>query len=115
MNRITLYGIKNCDSVKKARAWLTKQNLDYHFHDFRADGLEPQQVHAWLDELGLELINRRSTSWKALDEQTRETLSLNTAAELILAQPTLIKRPLLDTGAQRMVGFSEASYAEALK
>ncbi len=115
MNRITLYGIKNCDSVKKARAWLTKQGVDHQFHDFRADGLEAEQVQTWLDELGLELINKRSTSWKALDQQTRETLSLATALELILSQPTLIKRPLLDTGAQRLMGFSESSYTEALK
>lgn len=115
MNRITLYGIKNCDSVKKARTWLANENIDYHFHDFRTDGLDGQQVQVWLNELGLELINKRSTSWKALDEKTRETLSLDTAIELILAQPTLIKRPLLDTGTQRLIGFSEARYGDALK
>lgn len=115
MNRITLYGIKNCDSVKKARAWLAKQGVEYQFHDFRSDGLETQQVQTWLQEFGLTLINKRSTSWKALDEQTREALSLDTAVELILAQPTLIKRPLLDTGGRRLVGFSEASYADTLK
>lgn len=115
MNRITLYGIKNCDSVKKARLWLAKEGIEYRFHDFRTDGLEGQQVRVWLDELGLGLINKRSTSWKALDEQTREALTLDTAAELILAQPTLIKRPLLDTGAHRRVGFSEAGYADSLK
>lgn len=115
MNRITLYGIKNCDSVKKARTWLAKQDIDYHFHDFRTEGLEADQVQAWLNELGLDLINKRSTSWKALSEQSREALFLDTAVELILAQPTLIKRPLLDTGKQRLVGFSETSFANVLK
>jgi Spx/MgsR family transcriptional regulator len=108
---ITLYGIKNCDTVKKARNWLDLHGVDYRFHDFRADGLERETVELWLAELGWEkLVNRRSTSWKALDEKTREGMNEQSALAAILAQPTLIKRPVLDTGHERFTGFSAASY-----
>lgn len=108
---ITLYGIKNCDTVKKARKWLDTHGVEYRFHDFRADGLDKKALAAWLDELGWEnLINRRSTSWKALDGATREKMDEELALPTILAHPTLIKRPLLDTGHERFTGFSAASY-----
>lgn len=115
MSAITLYGIKNCDTVKKARRWLDDNGIPYHFHDLRTDGLDAPRVDAWLQELGLDLVNRRSTSWKALDEQTRSELNAGNATEVILAQPTLIKRPLLDTGAERRVGFKPAEYEALLK
>lgn len=115
MSTITLYGIKNCDTVKKARRWLDDNGISYHFHDVRTDGLDAARVDAWLGELGLELINRRSTSWKALDEQTRNELNVENAREVILAHPTLIKRPLLDTGRERRVGFKPAEYQALLK
>lgn len=108
---ITLYGIKNCDTVKKARNWLDTHGVDYRFHDFRADGLDREMVARWLAELGWEtLVNKRSTSWKALDEATRTGMNQDSALPAILAQPTLIKRPLLDTGHERFTGFSAASY-----
>jgi len=108
---ITLYGIKNCDTVKKARNWLDQHEVDYTFHDVRADGLERETVAAWLDELGWEkLVNKRSTSWKALDTSTRESMDADAALSAIMAQPTLIKRPLLDTGHERFTGFSAANY-----
>ncbi len=108
---ITLYGIKNCDTVKKARKWLDLHGIEYRFHDFRADGLEPETVAGWLAELGWEsLVNRRSTSWKALDPATREGMDNSSALAAILAQPTLIKRPLLDTGHERLTGFTASSY-----
>ena len=110
---ITLYGIKNCDTVKKARNWLQIQGVDYRFHDFRTDGLDSDAVEAWLQELGWQnLVNRRSTSWKALDQDTREQMDDSSALTAILAQPTLIKRPLLDTGQERFTGFSADSYAK---
>jgi len=108
---ITLYGIKNCDTVQKARNWLDLHGVDYRFHDFRADGLERETVQRWLDELGWEnLVNRRSSSWKALDAATRENMDEQSALAAIMAQATLIKRPLLDTGRERFTGFSAASY-----
>ena len=110
---ITLYGIKNCDTVKKARRWLEQHQIDYSFHDFREDGLQQEAVEAWLDELGWEtLVNRRSTSWKQLSPEQRETMDRQSALAAILQQPTLIKRPLLDTGTSRHVGFSTGDYQE---
>jgi Spx/MgsR family transcriptional regulator len=108
---ITLYGIKNCDTVKKARKWLDTQGVDYQFHDLREDGLEPDAVTAWIQELGWEtLLNKRSTSWKALDEKARSGMDDQSALEAVMATPTLIKRPLLDTGKQRFTGFRAADY-----
>jgi Spx/MgsR family transcriptional regulator len=110
-NLITLYGIPNCDTVKKARRWLDQHSIEYRFHDFRADGLEAADVERWLAELGWEtLVNRGSTSWKQLDAGRRESMDNSGAGEAILATPTLIKRPLLDTGRDLHVGFSEAEY-----
>lgn len=110
----TVYGISNCDTVKKARKWLDEAGVTYRFHDFRTDGLSREQVSQWLDELGWAvLVNQRSTSWRELDAQVREQISDGaTAVAAILDQPTLIKRPLLDTGNARHVGFSAASYAQ---
>lgn len=108
---ITLYGIKNCDTVKKARTWLEQHKVDYRFHDFRADGLTTAQVSSWIAEIGLEsLINKRSTTWKELDETTKANFSEATAPAIVSANPTLIKRPLLDTGKQKHVGFKDAEY-----
>ena len=107
----TLYGIKNCDTVKKARRWLDNSGIEYQFHDFRADGLQKKQVQAWIDELGWEtLINKRSTTWKGLSENARSDLNDKTAADLILEHPTLIKRPLLSLKGSHRVGFKEAEY-----
>ena len=110
---ITLYGIKNCDTVKKTRKWLDTHRIEYQYHDFREDGLDPDAVAAWIEELGWQnLLNRRSTSWKALGEQARMSMDEAHAHKAILSHPTLIKRPLLDTGQQRFVGFSAANYAK---
>lgn len=107
----TLYGIKNCDTVKKARTWLEQQKVNYHFHDFRADGLSEAQVKTWIAEIGLEtLVNKRSTTWKELDEATKTNFSEANAARVISENPTLIKRPLLDTGTQKHVGFKDTEY-----
>ncbi len=108
---ITLYGIKNCDTVKKARKWLDVHGIEYHFHDFRVDGLDREAVAGWLNELGWEtLVNRRSTSWKALDQASRDAMNADSALLAIMDQPTLIKRPLLDTGQERHTGFSAPDY-----
>lgn len=107
----TLYGIKNCDTVKKARTWLDQQAVDHSFHDFRVDGLTSAQVKDWIKKLGLDLlINKRSTSWKGLDDAARESLDEHSAVDLILANPTLIKRPLLEHNGECHVGFKAAHY-----
>ncbi|OZY84424.1 ArsC family reductase [Cellvibrio mixtus] len=110
---ITLYGIKNCDTVKKARAWLEHHKVDYHFHDFRADGLGEPLVKKWIAEIGLEtLVNKRSTTWKELNDSIKDNFNADTAVAVIVENPTLIKRPLLDTGTQGYVGFKDAEYSK---
>jgi Spx/MgsR family transcriptional regulator len=107
----TLYGIKNCDTVKKARDWLTSNDIAYSFHDFRADGLDKAQVESWIAEIGLEnLVNKRSTTWKELAENLKQNFNEQNAIALIAEYPTLIKRPLLATDKQKHVGFKEAEY-----
>ena len=109
----TLYGIKNCDTVKKARTWLDGKNIEYKFHDFRADGLTKDQVKNWISEIGLDaLVNKRSTTWKELDEATRNNLNAQNAIAIIAEHPTLIKRPLLDTGKEKHIGFKDIEYAK---
>lgn len=111
----TLYGIKNCDTVKKARDWLEKNSIAYKFHDFRTDGLSEAQVKNWIAEIGLEvLVNKRSTTWKELDETAKNDFEKN-AVKVILANPTLIKRPLLDIGTRKQLGFKEAEYTQIFK
>lgn len=107
----TLYGIKNCDTVKKARHWLDNKGIAYNFHDFRSDGLERATVEQWLQKLGAEkLVNKRSTTWKQLSEQEQQAVLSTKTVELILAHPTLIKRPLLDKGKSLHCGFKESEY-----
>ena len=111
----TLYGIKNCDSVKKARRWLEDQGLDYRFHDFRADGLSAERLALWEAELGYAtLLNTRGTTWRKLEAAQRENLDRERAVALMLAQPSLVKRPVLESGGKTLVGFSPDDYEKAL-
>ena len=110
---ITLYGIKNCDTVKKARKWLDTNNIDYQFHDVREDALMADQVENWVALLGWEpLLNRRSTTWRQLDEADKNDIDAAKARALIMAHPTLLKRPLLEQDGDYMVGFKQADYDE---
>lgn len=106
-----VYGIRNCDTVTKARRWLDDRGIAYRFHDFRSDGLELAPVERWLVELGWEeLVNRRGTTWRQLDANIRDRISATTAAELLLAHPTLIRRPVLEQGERIHLGFSPDAY-----
>ena len=113
----TLYGISNCDTMKKARKWLDDHEIAYAFHDYRKDGLEPAQLENWCKELGVDaLLNRRGTTWRKLPESVKENLTEKAAIKLMLEHPAMIKRPLLDTGSKRTLGFSAEQYArETLK
>ncbi len=103
---IILYGINNCDTIRKARQWLDERAIAYEFHDFRQDGLNPVQLRAWVDELGWnKLINRRGTTWRNLPEITRNTMDETLALAIMEDQPSIIKRPLLDLGTRRVLGF----------
>ncbi len=110
----TLYGIKNCDTVKKARAWLESHGIAYAFHDYKAQGIERARLEAWARELGWErLLNRAGTTFRKLPDSEREGLTEAKALDLMLAQPSMIKRPLLDLGERRLLGFRPADYAAA--
>ncbi|HGG60042.1 MAG TPA: ArsC family reductase [Gammaproteobacteria bacterium] len=109
---ITLYGIPNCDTIRKARRWLDERGVDYRFHDFRKDGLERDQLQAWVDELGWEtLLNKRGLMWRRLPEEKKADLDEKRAVALLLEEPAMIKRPVLDLGDRRVVGFSPEDYA----
>lgn len=108
---IKLYGIKNCDSVKKARAWLEQHQLAYTFHDFRTDGLAAATLRQWALAIGWEaLLNRRSKSWKELPVGEREAVDETSALRLMLANPTLIKRPVVVYGTRIQAGFGEEEF-----
>ncbi|NDO79401.1 ArsC family reductase [Citrobacter sp. NCU1] len=110
---VTVFGIKNCDTIKKARRWLEAHSIDYRFHDYRVDGLESELLNTFIAELGWEaLLNTRGTTWRKLDEATRNSITnANAAAALMTEMPAIIKRPLLWTpGKPMLLGFSESSY-----
>ena len=111
----TLYGIKNCDTVKKARQWLEQNNIAYQFHDFRADGLTSAQLTYFASRVDwITLLNRSSTSWRQLSIEQQSDLTLEKAVELMLVNPTLIKRPVLDTGDKLIIGFKVDHYKTEL-
>ncbi|MHA7926959.1 MAG: ArsC family reductase [Marinobacter sp.] len=102
-----LYGIKNCDTVKKARKWLDENGVDYQFHDFKKDGLDDPLLSSWEKALGWEaLINRRGTTWRKLHEEVRDTISAQTAHAIMLENPSIIKRPVVESGNEVRVGFN---------
>lgn len=113
---IVLYGISNCDTVKKARRFLENHSVPYQFHDFRKEGLSAKQVDNWLNALGLDvLINKRSRTWKELSSKQRAALAGDKGADLIANNPTLIKRPVLELAKAKskpVVGFVEQQYVK---
>jgi arsenate reductase len=110
---IRLFGIPNCDTMKKARRWLEERGIAYDFHDYKKQGLDEAQLRAWIAELGWEkLINRQGLMWRKLPAEVREGLDEAGAIRVMLATPSIIRRPLLDTGRGHYLGFSEAAYAE---
>lgn len=110
---ITLYGIKNCDTVKKARAWLEKQGVAYVFHDYKTAGMDAGRLRAWAGEVGWEtILNRAGTTFRKLPESAKTNLTEAKAIALMLEQPSMIKRPVLDLGKRRVVGFKPELYAK---
>jgi len=108
---VTIYGIKNCDTMKKARAWLDQRGVAYSFHDYKAAGVERGTIEGWARDVGWEtLLNRAGTTFRALPEKEREGLTERKAIALMLAQPSMIKRPVLDVGGKLLVGFKPEQY-----
>lgn len=113
---ITMYGIKNCDTIKKARLWLEGRGIDYVFHDYKASGIDWERLAAWCAEHGWEkLLNRAGTTFRKLAEAEQRDLDADKAIALMIAQPSTIKRPVLDVGGRRLVGFKPDQYEAALQ
>ncbi len=108
---LTLYGIKNCDTVKKARRWLEDHGIEYQYHDFRQDGLDKKQLSGWVEQLGWEaILNKRSTTWRNLPDKDKEITTNTRAVKLLLANPTLIKRPVTVKNKTLLTGFKEIEF-----
>jgi arsenate reductase (glutaredoxin) len=112
---VTIHGIKNCDTMKKARAWLDDRAIAHRFHDYKSAGIDAEILRGWVKQVGWEmLLNRSGTTFRKLPESEREGLTEAKAIALMLAQPSMIKRPVLDIGGKLLVGFKPESYAAAL-
>ena len=110
---ITLYGIKNCDTMKKARAWLDAHAVRYDFHDYKVRGIDRERLERWCREAGWEkLLNRAGTTFRKLPEADKANLDRGAALKLMLAQPSLIKRPVLEGGGRLLVGFTPEAYED---
>ncbi|MGY3081520.1 Spx/MgsR family transcriptional regulator [Bradyrhizobium sp. LM6.10] len=108
-----IYGIKNCDTMKKARAWLDTHGVTYTFHDYKTEGVENDKLKQWSDKVGWEtLLNRAGTTFRKLPDADKEGLSEKKALALMLAQPSMIKRPVLEIGGKVLVGFKPEIYAK---
>lgn len=108
-----MYGIKNCDTIKKARDWLDAKGIAFDFHDYKASDIDRATLERWADQLGWEkLLNRAGTTFKKLPEAEREGVDRDRAIALMLAQPSMIKRPLLDLGGRYALGFKPDLYEE---
>ncbi len=110
----TIYGIKNCDTMKKARAWLDKAGIAYDFHDYKAAGIDKASLEAWAGKVGWDvLLNKSGTTFRKLSEADRATINEKKAIALMIDQPSMIKRPVLAVGGKLLVGFKPAEYEKA--
>lgn len=112
---VTIYGIKNCDTMKKARAWLDKHRVDYVFHDYKVDGIEREKLERWASKAGWEtLLNRAGTTFRKLPDKAKDALTENKAIALMVKQPSMVKRPVIELGAGKLlIGFAPESYKAA--
>jgi len=108
-----LYGIPNCDTMKKARAWLKQHAIDHDFHDYKKAGIDEPTLRAWVEELGWQtLLNTRGMMWRKVPQDVKDSIDEESAVALMLETPSIIKRPVLDTGSARHVGFKPEQYAQ---
>jgi Spx/MgsR family transcriptional regulator len=115
--KATLYGIPNCDTVKKARAWLAEHGVEYDFHDYKKRGIDAARLDAWFAQIGWQaLLNRSGTTWRKLDEAHKASITSAAAASALMrAQPSVIRRPVIETKGVLLVGFDPLRYAEHFK
>ena len=112
--KVTIHGIKACDTMKKARTWLDDHNVAYDFHDYKSVGVAKEKLQDWSKQVGWEvLLNRAGTTFRKVAEKDRENLDEAKAIKLMLAQPAMIKRPVLETDKALLVGFKPEAYAKA--
>lgn len=115
IRHLRLYGIKACDTMKKARTWLDEHGQNYEFHDYKSAGIDRAHLEAWCNEHGWQtVLNRAGTTFRKLDDAAKADLDQARAIELMLAQPSMIKRPVLDLGDRTLIGFKPDLYAAAL-
>jgi len=113
---IEIYGIPNCDTMKKARKWLEAHGIEYRFHDFKKEGIDPELLHNWVAKAGWEtLLNRRGMMWRKLPQEVRDNIDEKSAIQIMLETPTIIKRPVLVNDDDLLVGFSDQVYDKLLK
>ena len=111
----TLYGISNCDTIKKARNWLESNKVDYTFHDYKKTGIDAATLQVWCNEFGHEaLLNRRGTTWRKLDESVKNNINESKAIGIMQDNNSIIKRPVLISGKIKILGFNEAEYKSLL-
>jgi arsenate reductase (glutaredoxin) len=109
---VRLYGIANCDTMKKARRWLDAHGVEYRFHDYKNEGVDETRLRRWVKQVGWEsLLNRRGTTWRKLDDAIKAELNQASAIRIMLQNPAIIKRPVMEYGKVLLVGFSAEEYA----
>lgn len=112
---VTIYGIKNCDTMKRARDWLDAHGVAHDFHDYKAKGIDRGKLESWVRAVGWQtLLNRAGTTFRKLPDHDREIVSQDKAIRLMLEQPSMIKRPVLEKGSKILVGFKPEIYAKEL-
>jgi arsenate reductase len=113
---VTLYGITNCDTIKKARNWLREHAVEYRFHDYRKQGVDGERLQSMASQLGWEvMLNRRGTTWRALPDSVKEQIGEASALQLMLDNPAIIKRPILEQDGDLHIGFKPQQYQEIFK
>ncbi|MCB5161640.1 ArsC family reductase [Marinomonas algarum] len=112
---IEVFGIKNCDTMKKAFRWLEENKVEYRFHDYKKEGLDAELASNWIATLGWEnVINKRGTTWRKLDDETKNTMNAENAVQLMITQTSIVKRPVIVSGETKLLGFNPDDYAKHL-
>jgi Spx/MgsR family transcriptional regulator len=110
---VKIYGIPNCDTMKKARRWLEANGIDYQFHDYKKLGVPEKKLRSWVRQAGWEaLLNKRGTTWRKLDDDIRRSIDTESAINIMLDNPSIIKRPVLESGKLLLIGFKQDEYAQ---